>query len=77
LKLNRTADARATLERALQDVPGSGPLLEDLGDLEAAAGQAAKAEERYRAAEAGYSTGVEKSRVRKKRERLPASGPRA
>ncbi len=77
LKLNRTGDARAVLERALLDTPASGPLLEDLGDLETDARQGAKAEERYRAAEEEYKSGTDKARVRKKRQRLAGSQPRA
>ncbi len=66
LKLHKTDEARTVLERALKDSPGSGPILEDLGEVEAKAGNAAKAEEHYRAAEAAYPGSADKSRVRKK-----------
>jgi Tfp pilus assembly protein PilF len=76
LKLNRRDDARVELERALQDAPASGQLLEDLGDLEAGAGQAAKAEERYHAAESEYASGSDKTRVHRKIERLSGNRSR-
>ena len=66
LKLHRSNEARTVLERALKDTPNSGPILEDLGNVEAMAGNGAKAEERYRAAEAAYPGSTDKTRVRKK-----------
>ncbi len=68
LKLGRTDEARAALEQALRRSPAGGPLLEDLGDVETAAGNTARARERYRDAEAAYAGSADKARVRKKLE---------
>jgi tetratricopeptide (TPR) repeat protein len=73
LKLNRADDARAVLERALQDAPENAGLLEDLGDVAAQAGDANAAEQRYLEAERRYASGADRKRVRQKRERLGGS----
>jgi len=70
LELNRFDDARSVLQRGLQLAPASPNLLEDLGDVEARAGQMARAEELYREAEDDSSGSSDKTRIRQKRDRL-------